>query len=236
VTTALVLLAIPGVFLASGTRQHQGRGLSLRGPLRALVRQRAFLPVTIGLLGMTLAWGTVGAFLPVFGKEALGLPSSQIGYLLALQAVVNGLSRPPAGLLVDRARQRWPFVFAGIVAMSAVAIVLGHLTGFVGPAILLVVGTPFMAMAFVAVGVVFGDLSATSTRGVTMGSYGTILFAGFAAGPLIFGPIVQNYGYVAGFTACAVVAVVLGVVMAARQVEPRHRREASPIPPPTRGT
>jgi MFS family permease len=236
VTTVLVLLAIPGVVLASGTRQHQGRGLSLREPLRALVRQRAFLPVTIGLLGMTLAWGTVGAFLPVFGKEALGLPSSQIGYLLALQAVVNGLSRPPAGLLVDRARQRWPFVFAGIVAMSAVAIVLGHLTGFVGPAIVLVVGTPFMAMAFVAVGVVFGDLSATSTRGVTMGSYGTILFAGFAAGPLIFGPIVQNYGYAAGFTACAVVAVLLGVVMAARQVEPRHRREASSIPPPAPGT
>jgi MFS family permease len=236
VTTVLVLLAIPGALLASGTRQHQGRGLALREPLRALVRQRAFLPVTIGLVGMTLAWGTVGAFLPVFGKEALGLPSSQVGYLLALQAVVNGLSRPPAGRLVDGARHRWPFVLAGIVVMSAAAAVLGHLSGFVGPAIVLVIGTPFMAMAFVAIGVVFGDLSADSTRGVTMGTYGTILFLGFSAGPLLFGPIVQTYGYAPGFTACAVVAILLGVVMAALNVEPRRRRASSPIPPAAPGT
>jgi MFS family permease len=236
VTTALVALAIPGALLASGTRQHQGRGLSLREPLLALVAQRAFLPVTIGLVAMTLVWGTIGAFLPVFGKEALGLPSSQVGYLLALLAVVNGASRPVGGRLVDRSRQRWPIVFAGVVIWAASAAVLGHLTGFVAPAIVLVIGTPFMAIAFVAMGVVFGDLSAVSTRGVTMGMYGTVLFAGLAAGPLIFGPIVQNYGYAAGFTACAGVAVLLVIVMAALHVEPRRRRAASPIPPATPGT
>src|ERR1700716_2929481 len=42
VTTVLVVLALPGAFAASGTRQHEGRGLSLREPLRALVKQRAF--------------------------------------------------------------------------------------------------------------------------------------------------------------------------------------------------
>ena len=236
VTTALVALAIPGAIVASGTRQHHGRGLSLREPLRALVQQRAFWPVTVGLVGMTLVWGTIGAFLPVFGKEALGLPSSQVGYLLALQAVVNGLSRPLGGRLVDRVRQRWPILFAGAVIFSAAAAVLGHLSGFVGPAIVLVIGTPFMAMAFVAIGVVFGDLSAASTRGVTMGMYGTILFAGLAAGPLLFGPIVQTYGYAAGFTTCAVVTVVLAVAMAGLCAEPRRRRATSPIPPATPGT
>ncbi len=236
VTTLLVALAIPGAVVASGTRQHHGRGLSLREPLSALVKQRAFWPVTVGLIGMTLSWGTIGAFLPVFGKEALGLPSSQVGYLLALLAVVNGLSRPPGGRLVDRARQRWPIVFAGIVIWSAAIAILGHLTGFVGPAIVLALGTPFMAMGFVAIGVVFGDLSAASTRGVTMGVYGTILFAGLAAGPLLFGPLVQAYGYTAGFSACGVVAVLLGVVMAGLHVEPRRRRATSPIPPATPGT
>jgi MFS family permease len=236
VTTVLVALAIPGAIAASGTRQHEGRGLSLREPLRALVKQRAFLPVTVGLIAMTLVWGTVGAFLPVFGKEALGLPSAQVGYLLALQAVVNGISRPIGGMIVDRTRQRWPIVFAGVVVWASAAAVIGHLTGFVGPAIVLVIATPFMAVAFVAIGVVFGDLSAGSTRGVTMGIYGTILFAGFAAGPLVFGPIVQTYGYAAGFSACAVVAVALAAVMAAMHAEPRRRRAASPIPPATPGT
>jgi MFS family permease len=235
VTTALLLFTIPGALAASGTRQHTGVGFSLRAPLQALVRQPAFVPVTIGLVAVTLVWGTVGAFLPVFGKETLKLPSAEVGYLLALQAVVNGLSRLPGGRLVDRARNRWPIVFVGVIVWSAATVVLGHLTGFVGPAIVLIVGTPFMATAFVAIGVVFADLSATSTRGVTMGIYGTILFIGLAAGPLIFGPVVQNAGYAAGFTACAVVAIVLGVVMAVMNAEPMRRAEA-PLPPPAPGT
>lgn len=236
VTTALLLFAIPGALAASGTRQHTARGLSLRAPLQALLRQPAFVPVTIGLIAVTLVWGTVGAFLPVFGKEALGLPSAEVGYLLALQAVVNGLSRLPGGRLVDRARHRWPIVFVGVIVWSAATVVLGHLTGFIGPAIVLVIGTPFMATAFVAIGVVFADLSATSTRGVTMGMYGTILFVGLSAGPLIFGPVVQNAGYAAGFTACAVVATALGVVMAAIHAEPLRRRNQAPLPPPAPGT
>ena len=236
VTTALLLFAIPGAFIASGTRQHAGRGLSLRAPLQALIGQRSFVPVTIGLIAAALVWGTIGAFLPVFGKEALGLPSAQVGYLLALQAVINGFSRLPGGRLVDRARHRWPIVFVGVVAWSAACVVLGHLTGFVGPAVVLAIGTPFMATAFVAMGVVFADLSVASTRGVTMGMYGTVLFLGLSAGPLMFGPVVQAYGYTAGFTACAAVATALAIVMAAFHVEPLRRRSEASLPPPAPGT
>lgn len=236
VTTALLLFALPAAFAASGTRQVSGRGLSLGAPLRALLAQRSFLPVSIGLVAATLAWGTIGAFLPVFGREALGLPNAQVGYLLALQAVVNGLSRLPGGRLVDRARQRWPIVFIGVIGWSAASVMLGHLTGFVGPAIVLAAGTPFMATAFVAMGVVFGDLSAASTRGITMGIYGTILFLGLSAGPLLFGPVVQTYGYAAGFTACAAVASALVIVMAALHAEPLRGRAEVPLPPPAPGT
>jgi MFS family permease len=236
VTTALLLFALPAAFAASGTRQVSGRGLSLGAPLRALLAQRSFLPVSIGLVAATLAWGTIGAFLPVFGREALGLPNAQVGYLLALQAVVNGLSRLPGGRLVDRARHRWPIVFIGVIGWSAAAVVLGHLTGFVGPAIVLAAGTPFMATAFVAMGVVFGDLSAASTRGITMGIYGTILFLGLSAGPLLFGPVVQTFGYAAGFTACAAVASALVLLMAALHAEPLRGRVEVPLPPPAPGT
>ena len=236
VTTALLLAAIPGAIASSGTRQHAGQGISFRAPLQALIRQRSFVPVTIGLAAMTLGWGTIGAFLPVFGKEALGLPKEQVGYLLALQAIINGVSRLPGGRLVDRARHRWPIVFVGTVVWSAAAVFLGHLTGFVGPAIVLAVATPFMATGFIAIGVVFADLSAASTRGVTMGMYGTILFLGLALGPLVFGPLVQAYGYAVGFTACAAVAVLLALVMAAFHAEPLRRRGEAPLPPPAPGT
>ncbi|HXD80625.1 MAG TPA: MFS transporter [Candidatus Acidoferrum sp.] len=236
VTSALLLFAVPAAFAASGTRQHTGRGLNLRGPLRALFANRSFLPVTIGLVAAALVWGTIGAFLPVFGREGLGLPSAQVGYLLALQAVVNGLSRLPGGRLVDRAPQRWPIVFVGVLAWSAACVVLGHLTGFVAPAIVLAAGTPFIATAFVAMGVVFGDLSASSTRGVAMGAYGTILFLGLSVGPLAFGPVVQSYGYAAGFTVAAAVASALVLVMAALHAEPLRGRAEVPLPPPAPGT
>ena len=159
-----------------------------------------------------------------------------MGLLLALQAVANGASRIPGGRLVDRARQRWPIVFVGVVVWSAAIVLLGRLSGFWAPAIVLIVATPFMATAYVAMGVVFGDLSATSTRGVTMGMYGTVLFLGLAAGPLVFGPVVQNYGYAAGFTACAAVATALALVMAAFHSEPLMRRAGVRLPPATPGT
>src|SRR5216683_1252491 len=177
VTTALLVFTIPGGLAASGTRQSSRRGLALRDPLRSLFTQAAFLPVVIGLVAASLGWGTVGAFLPIFGKEALRLPSAQVGLLLALQAV-----------------------------------------------------------AFGAMGVVFADLSAASTRGVTMGIYGTVLFLGLSAGPLLFGPVVQNYGYAAGFTACSVAAVALAIAMAAFHAEPLRRRAAVRMPPPAPGT
>jgi DHA1 family multidrug resistance protein-like MFS transporter len=235
VMTILLAFAVPGAMLATTTRQSVER-LSLRVPLLRLVGQPSFVPVTIGLLAATLVWGTVGAFLPIFGKESLGLPSPQVGFLLALQAVVNGVSRLPGGRLVDRARQRWPIVFVGVIAWSVASILLGHLNGFWLPALLLVIATPLIATAFVAIGVVFADLSAGSTRGVAMGAYGSVLFLGLAAGPLVFGPVVQNYGYAAGFTSCAVVAMALAAVMAALHAEPRRPRTEIPMPPVAPGT
>jgi len=234
-TTAMVLFAVPGAIAAPSTRQTQGR-FDLINPLRGLFAQRAFTPMVIGLVATTLVWGTVGAFLPIFGREQLALPSSQVGFLLALQAVANGLARIPGGRIVDWAPHRWPIVVVGTVVWSAATVVLGHLHGFVAPAVVTVLATPFMAIAFVTIGVVFGNLSAASTRGVTMGFYGTVLFGALAAGPLIFGPIIQNAGYAAGFTACAGVSVALALVMAAMHAEPLRRRAEVPLPPATPGT
>jgi MFS transporter, DHA1 family, multidrug resistance protein len=222
VTTVVLLFAIPGSVAASNAKQS-GAGSSLVGPLKALFAQPSFSPLIVGLVAVTLMWGTVSAFLPIFGKEGLGLPGSQVGYLIALQAVANGAARIPAGSIVDRARRRWPLVFLGVMVWSAGGILLGHVTGFLAPAAVLLVATPFMALAFVAIGAVFGNLSAASTRGVTMGFYTTVLFFGLAAGPLAFGPIVQDFGYAAGFTACAAVAIVLALAMAAMQSETLRR-------------
>ena len=229
-TTALLALALPGAALVSNTRQATGQGLSLRAPLKALAGQAAFVPVNLGLIAMTLAWGTFQAYAPIFASEGLALAPFQVGLLLALQALFNAGSRPVAGRIVDSARRRWPIVVTSVTAWSLAIALIGHLHGFVLPAIVLAVGTPFIATGFVTAGVVFGDLSNASTRGVAMGYYGTVLFLGLGSGPLLFGPAVQAYGYAAGFTACAVTAVALVAVMAALQAAPLLRRtERAPV-------
>lgn len=219
ITTLLLVLTIPGALVTSQTRQQTGRGLSLREPLRALASHSAFVPVVIGLIGATMLWGTWQAFAPIFGKEALGLTSAEVGYLLAIQAIFNAGSRPVGGGLVDRARRRWPIVFVGVFGWSVALVAVSHLHGFWPAAAAMAIGTPFIAIAFVAVGVVFGDLSSVSTRGVAMGSYGTVLFLGLSIGPLLFGPVIQTSGYAAGFTACAIVSTLLVLVMAAMQLQ-----------------
>src|SRR5260370_20129948 len=65
VTTAMLLFAVPGALLASGTRQSAQRGLSRRHPLPALGAQAAIVPLTVGLVPATPVWGTVGPFLPI---------------------------------------------------------------------------------------------------------------------------------------------------------------------------
>lgn len=235
ITTVVLLFAVPGALASPATRQSEGR-FDLMAPLRALFAQAAFVPVTIGLVAATLVWGTTAAYLPIFGRESLALPSSQVGFLLALQAVANGLSRIPGGRIVDWAQHRWPIVFTGTVIFALATIALGHTQGFIAPAIVLVIGTPFLATAFVACGVVFGNLSGVSTRGVTMGVYGTVLFLALAAGPLVVGPIIQTNGYAAGFTVIAAISIALALVMAALHAEPLRRRAEVPLPPATPGT
>src|SRR5438270_114931 len=114
-------------------------------PVRLLFAQPAFTPLILGLVAITLLWGMIGAFLPIFGKEHLRLAGAQVGYLIAIQAVANGAARIPAGSIADRARHRWPLVFVGVLAWGAACVVIGHLDGLWEPALLLVVATPFMA-------------------------------------------------------------------------------------------
>jgi MFS family permease len=204
-------------------------------PVVQLLRQPGFAQASLSLLGATLLWGTLQGYLTIFAKEALRLPAFQIGLLIALQAAANGLSRVPAGRLVDRSGERRWLTAVGIIGFAAAVAVLPHLQGFWLPALVLVVPMPLLALAFIGVSVAFTNLATAESRGVAMGLYGMILFLGLGTGPLIFGPIMQNAGYVAGFTACAVVATAITLGVTIVGMEPVRsffrRRAVKPAPP-----
>src|SRR5262252_1261065 len=203
-------------------------GWNIAAPLRQITRQRAFVAASIGMLGATLLWGTLQAYLPLFAKEQLRLPPAQIGYLIAIQAVANGLTRIPGGWLVDRLPRRGPLVVAGISFYAASIALLPHLSGFWTTTALLVASVPLLATTYLALGVVFSNLSTAKTRGVAMGLYGMVLYLGLGAGPAVFGSVMERSGYVAGFTACAIVGLALAGVVALVRRAPAPAREPAP--------
>ena len=229
---ALVASAVPfaltatlALFGVSGRRT--GRSWSFGGPLWEIVRQPGFAAVTLALLGSTLVWGTQQAYLPTLGTEQLGIPAAGVGYMIAVQAVANGLSRLPAGRLVDRTRSPGGIVVAGLAAYSFALAVLPHLSGFWAPTILLSIAVPPAAATFIALGVAFNGFAKPQARGLAMGVYSTVLFLGLGGGPAAFGPLMEGAGYTAGFTACAATGLAIALVVALltrlRPVVVRHR-------------
>jgi predicted MFS family arabinose efflux permease len=225
ITTGLSVIPIAAAFLF-GRDPHRRSGWDIVTPIRDIIRSRGFIPITVGLFGATILFGTVQAYIPLFGREQLGLPAAQIGYMLAIQAIANGASRVPGGRIVDHEQRKGPIVAIGTAAYAIAVLALPHSTGFWIPTLLLVVGVPFIATAFVALSVSFSTLGPESGRGTAMGFYGAVLFGGLAAGPAIFGVVMQRAGYTAGFSACAITAVALSGAM----LVTRARGVRSPVP------
>jgi MFS family permease len=228
-TISTVLFGVALAFTLWGIPATPGRdtGWNLIGPLRQIASHRAFAVATAGMLGATLLWGTLQAYLPVFGKEQLGLAPAQIGYMVAIQAVANGLARIPGGRIVDRLARRGTLVVAGLGVYSVAVAILPHLTGFVSATLLLSLSVPILATVYIALGVVFTSLSTAETRGVAMGVYGMVLYLGLGFGPAIFGAIMEHAGYLAGFTACAATGLLLAGLTAALRSERLRPRPAS---------
>lgn len=229
-TSLFWLAALPSALrLPSGARSAPWQPADIR----AMAARRGFQAALFGVLAIGMVWGTLQAYLPVFGKEALGLPGSQIGYLLAFQAGANGISRLVVGRLSDRFRQQWPLVVAGTAGSSVVMLLLPHLHGFGGPALVLALGVPFSATTFIALSVTFANLSNNENRGLVMGVYSAVLFLGLGAGPAAYGPAIQQ-SYLLGFTICGLVGIAMaGLVPAVRWLPAnagRHRLEpANPL-------
>ena len=231
VTTIPIGVALILSFWVSGAGGERHQKLEILKPLRALSARRGFLGLVIGLLASTILWGTLNAYIPVFGKRGLGLTGSEVGYLLAIQAVINGASRVPAGRLLDRIPRKGLVVALCTVWAAAGLAVLPHLRGFWVPALLLLVIVPMIATAFIAIGIVFVQMAAADSRGTAMGVYSTVLFLGLGAGPALFAPLMDR-SYVVGFTACAVLGALLaGLSLLVRSEPIRRRRQAAAAPP-----
>jgi MFS family permease len=230
VTTIPVGVALVLAFWVSGVGGEKGVKMEIRKPLRALYSQRGFGGLVLALLAVTVLWGTYNAYIPVFGKRGLGLTGPEVGYLLAIQAVVNGATRIPVGRLLDRISRKGMVVAASTVGFAVGLLVLPHLHGFWVPTLLMLVTIPMIATAFIAIGITFIQMATPESRGTATGVYSTVLFVGLGAGPAIFASLMDR-SYVVGFTACAVTGILLAGVSVLARTDAIGRRRAAVVPP-----
>src|SRR5687768_5625391 len=78
-------------------------------------RDRLVLVTSGAQAAQFLLNGTLNAFLPLYGREVLGLSVTQLGWLFGLQTLTTLAVRPAIGFLSDRAGRRWVIVTGLVV-------------------------------------------------------------------------------------------------------------------------
>jgi MFS family permease len=151
--------------------------------------------------------GTLNAFLPLFARDTLGLGTSALGGLFALQTVTTLASRPLMGMLSDRIGRRG-IIVAGLTICSAAVLMVSEASGvpsLVGAVFLYAVG---VAVTTAATSAFITDLSRRARYGAAHGVFGTIYDVGDALGPIAAGVLVASVGYTRMFRVMAAVALV----------------------------
>ena len=209
VPTFGIAILLTALFLPARSTSH-GAEPSVLQPLRRFLAAPSVWALVVALLAICLVWGTNQGYIAVLSTHVFGLPASQVGFLLAVQSVASVVFRLPAGRLVDRFPQTGKLVVPSVVGFAACQVVLPHVSGFWAPALVLIVSMPLSGVAMTALGVLFAEAGQGGGTGTAMGFFSAVLFAGLAAGPALFGPL-MNSGFSLGFTASAVAAMALAV-------------------------
>jgi MFS family permease len=157
--------------------------------------------------------GTLNAFLPLYGREVLGLSVTQLGWLFGLQTLTTLAVRPAIGFLSDRAGRRWVIV-TGLVVCSAAVVSVSIATNLPEIITAIVAYAAGVAATTAATSAFITDVTRRARYGAAHGVFGTIYDVGDALGPIVAGVLVAAVGYTRMFQVMAAVALTMAVAFA----------------------
>jgi DHA1 family multidrug resistance protein-like MFS transporter len=157
--------------------------------------------------------GTLNAFLPLYGREVLGLTVTQLGWLFGLQTLTTLAVRPAIGFLSDRAGRRWVIVTGLAVCSAAVLLVslAANLSEIITAIVAYAAGVATTTAASTAH---ITDITRRARYGAAHGVFGTIYDIGDALGPIVAGFLVAAVGYTRMFQVMAAVALTMAIAFA----------------------
>ncbi len=157
---------------------------------------------TEGLQNLTV--GALEAFLPIYAVKVAGLNEFQAGILWGIQVVVTILSKPLMGRISDTYGRK-PIITVGMILCAVSFASFPLFQGFsllMFAVIAFGLGEAFVTSSSAALVV---DICKEKHFGTAMGAFGTIFDIGHAAGPILAGLLIANYGYIFSFWVMAAV-------------------------------
>jgi MFS transporter, DHA1 family, multidrug resistance protein len=181
--------------------------------VREVVSDRLVLSTSAAHAAQFMLNGMLNAFLPLYGREVLGLSVTQLGWLFGLQTLTTLAVRPAIGLLSDRVGRRWVIVTGLVVCSAAVVLVsiATHLSEIITAIVAYAAG---VATTTAATSAYITDVTRRARYGAAHGVFGTIYDIGDALGPIVAGFLVAAVGYTQMFQVLAAVALTIAVAFA----------------------
>jgi MFS transporter, DHA1 family, multidrug resistance protein len=176
-----------------------------------VIRNRLVLVTSSAQAAQFVLNGALNAFLPLYGRDIIGLTTPQLGWLFGMQALTTLAVRPVIGLLSDRVGRRWVIV-AGLTVCSAAVFAVSRssmVPSLLGAVVAYAAG---VATTTAATSAYITDVTRRARYGAAHGVFGTIYDIGDAAGPIAAGLLVAALGYKRMFEIMAAVGFTMALV------------------------
>ena len=208
-----VPLIVAGWRTTSPARSNRAPWQEFKRGVAEVGRDRLVLVTSGAQAAQFVLNGTLNAFLPLYGRDVLGLTAAELGWLFGLQTVTTLAIRPVIGFVSDRAGRRWVIV-TGLMVCGAAVLLVSIATNLATTVTAILMYAAGVATTTAATTAYITDVTRRARYGAAHGVFGTIYDIGDALGPIAAGLLVAAVGYARMFQVMAAVALVMAVAFA----------------------
>lgn len=204
VLAGMTLAVVPVVFLAAAEIGGPSKGISGTVSIGVFFTDPILFRVGVLLAITTVATGALEAGVPLFLNDTLGFSSAQIGGVLLVMVLMQGIGSVVWGRLVDRkGPTRYMLVGWTVVVLSLMGVgVSGALfSGDVAVLVMIFLLGAFQFSIAAAQIPMLPMIDTATTRalgegnpGLAFGAFGAAWAAGTILGPLLVGPVFDLFG------------------------------------------
>jgi MFS family permease len=211
----LVGLAVPVIVAGwrsgADAARSRARWQEFRSGIGEVARDRLVVITSGAQAAQFVLNGSLNAFLPLYGRDVVGLTTPQLGWLFGIQTVTTLAIRPLIGFMSDRAGRRWVIV-AGLTACSVAVLAMSAATDVWTLVAAVVAYAAGVATTTAAASAFITDVTRRARYGAAHGVFGTIYDIGDALGPIAAGLLVATVGYARMFQTLALVGLTMAIV------------------------